>query len=291
MKYFRHEVSGPEIHLYPLVCWHVGAKQSSTKFIEKVISEIQADPLARWIYMGDAGECVTKASKGNIYEQLLNPGDQLRMAAEYLTPIRDKGLFGIRGNHGNRIDRETGVGWDEMLCARVGVPYMGVSVLSNIILSVDRTSRVGASVYVHHGSASAITPAGKMSAARKPEKFITADVMITAHTHACGEAWPPMHVAYADAAQRRIRWYTQRIFVAGSAYDSRSGYAEEKMYPPILPEHLVITLKAVRKQGDDGRHAHLDISYRKIEGFGEEFVNPEEMEKWGGLPIVGEEEL
>lgn len=290
MKYFRYDAEGPEVHLYPLVCWHIGAKQSSTKFIEKVIGEIQADPLARWIYMGDAGECVTKASKGNIYEQLLNPGDQLRVAAEYLMPIKDKGLFGIRGNHGNRIDKETGVGWDEMLCARVGIPYMGVSALASVVLLRESTAKLGASVFVHHGSASAITPAGKMAAAHKPEKFIHADVIITAHTHACGEAWPPKHFAYADAFQRRIRWYTQRLFVAGSAYDSRSGYAEEKLYEPILPEHLAITMKAVRPMRDGKRYLQLEVSHRKIQGFDEEFINPEELDKWSE-PSFDEEEL
>lgn len=279
MRYIRFSINGPEVHLYPFVCWHIGAKQSSEAFIAEVIRQVKEDPLARWIYMGDGGECVTKASKGNIYEQLMSPGDQLRVVADLLKPIKEKGLYGIRGNHGNRIDKETGLGWDEVLCSRIGIPYLGVSAMASIDLS-HSTSRLPVSLYTHHGSASAVTPAGKMSAGHKAEKFILADVILTAHTHACGEAWPPKHFAYVDNRERAIKWFTSRLFVCGSAYDSRSGYAEEKMYDPLLPSHLEITLKAVRRTRENARALSLDVSSRKIEGFGEEFTNKEELEKW-----------
>lgn len=243
MKLKTFEYGKDRVNIYPLVCWHVGAKESSKKFIEFVIQKIKKDPLARWIYMGDAGECVTKTSKGNIYEQLLNPGDQLRVAAELLTEIKDKGLFGIRGNHGNRIDKDAGVGWDEMLCSRVGIPYLGVSALTSLRMKTRNLT-----IYTHHGSASAISPGGKMQAAHKPELLCESDLMITAHTHACGEAWPPHHTAYLDRHAKGIRWRTSKMFVAGSAYDSRGGYAEEKMYPCITPEHIIINVRELKKE-------------------------------------------
>lgn len=235
MKLKTFKINKDKLNIYPIVCWHVGAKQSSRKFIDFVISKIKNDPLARWIYMGDAGECVTKTSKGNIYEQLSSPGDQLREAAELLEPIKEKGLFGIRGNHGNRIDKDAGVGWDELFCSRVGLPYLGVSAL----VSIGMKKR-SLSLYVHHGSSGSITPGGKMQAGHKPEMLVDADIILTAHTHACGEAWPQHHRAYLDRHAGSVRWKSSKLFVCGSAYDSRSGYAEEKMYPAITPEHLVI---------------------------------------------------
>jgi hypothetical protein len=287
MRYIRFDMDGPEVHLYPIVCWHLGAKQSSEAFIAEVIRQIKDDPLGKWIYMGDGGECVIKASKGNIYEQTMSPGDQLRAVADLLQPIKDKGLFGIRGNHGNRIDKETGLGWDEVLCHRIGVPYLGVSAIASIGLR-SSNSHLSVSVYTHHGSASAISPGGKMNAAHKPDKFILADVLLTAHTHACGEAWPPKHYAYVDNRERRIKWHTSRLFVCGSAYDSRSGYAEEKMYDPLLPAHMVINLKAVRPTLNGERMLQLDVSSRKIEGFSELYTNREELGKWSSNSLCSE---
>lgn len=266
MKYFNFDVGGPEVHLYPIVCWHIGAKQSSQLLIDKVLKRIDEDPLARWIYLGDAGECVTKTSKGNIYEQTMNPGDQLRVAAELLAPRRAKGLFGIRGNHGNRIDRDSGIGWDEMLCTRIGIPYMGVACFANIGLVLGRSGdkRLPVSLYCHHGSASAIGPAGKMSAGHKAEAFIIADVILTAHTHACGECWPSHYYAYLDNRMREVRWGRTNSFVCGSAYDSRSGYAEEKMYPPLLPEHLMLKLRVRRTEHQKRERLVLDVAHEKI---------------------------
>lgn len=252
MKYFRFQIDKSEVHLYPIVCWHIGAKQSSEKLIVEVIKQIKSDPLAKWIYMGDAGECITKTSKGNIYEQLCNPGDQLRIAADYLIPIRDKGLFGIRGNHGNRIDKDSGLGWDEMLAARIGVPYFGVSALGSLALTKPNNGRKqDVSLYVHHGSAGAIGPAGKMAAGHKPESLVDADIALTAHTHACGECWPARHIAYVQGNAKNVLWRTMRSFVCGSAYDSRSGYAEEKQYPVILPEHIVVNIKLTHSGNED----------------------------------------
>lgn len=269
MKHWHHEIDGSEIHLYPLVCWHRGAKQSDLNFIHRVISMIEADPLARWIYMGDGGECVTKTSKGNIYEQLMSPGDQLRDVAELLTPIRSRGLFGIRGNHGNRIDKDSGLGWDEVLCARIGIPYLGVSALGDIVLKPTSTQRLNVSVYTHHGSAGAITPAGKMAAGHRAETYIAADVLLTAHTHACGECWPPRYYATTDPQQRRNVWKRSRAFVCGSAYDGRTGYGEEKQYPPLLPEHIIIKIRAEQKNG----RLRRIIKSEKIEGFEEDNGN------------------
>lgn len=279
MRYFRHDIDGPEVHLYPIVCWHVGAKQSSIKFINEVIRQIADDPLARWIYLGDGGECVTKSSKGNIYEQLLSPGDQLRVVAGLLQPVKDKGLFGIRGNHGNRIDKETGMGWDENLCARIGIPYMGVSCLGNILLKTTSTSKRTVSVYCHHGTGGSVTAGGKMAAGHRAESFIVADVILTAHTHACGECWPARQFAYTDGRTREIKWSRCRSFVCGSAYDSRQGYAEEKMYSPLLPEHIVINLRAGRLSGG---YSALGVTHRKIESLGDEYASSGNLAKWRG---------
>ena len=96
-----------------------------------------------------------------------------------------------------------------------------------------------------------------MSAAHKAEPLIDVDLNLSAHTHACGEGWPAKHTAYVSGREKGIRWKTMRSFVGGSAYDSRSGYAEEKMYPPLTPEHIVIKLR----HDSDG---NLVVSHSKI---------------------------
>src|SRR5207302_3793163 len=69
---------------YPLVCMHVGAAQCDMKFINDHIERLRKDPNGKGIYLGDGGECVTKLSKGGIYEQLLSPQQQHDVVVEML---------------------------------------------------------------------------------------------------------------------------------------------------------------------------------------------------------------
>lgn len=242
MKYFRHVTDNKEITLYPLVCWHVGARQSDEKFIKETVRRIADDPTARWIYLGDGGECNIKASKGDLYSQTMPPGEQLNYLKGLFSPIDGKGLFAISGNHGRRIYKETGLDFDEELSLRLGIPYLGLSALFDL-----QVARSHYHIFAHHGLSSGATIASKVNAAKKLNSLVMADIILSAHSHICMPL-DPKHVAHIGdghgrAAQRGIKWRTTYEFVCGCGYDSRTGYAEEKGYSPILPAHLSVTLR------------------------------------------------
>jgi hypothetical protein len=249
VKYFKHDIKGAEVNLYPLVCWHIGSPQSDLGFIEQVIKRVKNDPLARWLYLGDGGECATKHSKGDIYSQTLSPTQQQNRLVDLLKPIVGKGLFGIRGNHGNRIYKETGLDFDETLLAKLGLPYLGVAAFWH--LNLHHTDRVVPfSIFAHHGVDSGVSFGTKVNKAKAFETQINADAILTAHSHIAVDL-PPRYMASLRPNNSTINtdpvyWSATHEYVCGSAYDSRSGYAEEKGYPPLLPSHLVIKFKVVR---------------------------------------------
>lgn len=241
MEYFKVKfdtralgLEKPQITLYPLVCMHLGAAQCDMKFIQKQIARIEEDPNARWIYLGDGGECVTKSSKGDVYAQLLSPQGQQDLAAELLAPIRERGLFGIRGNHGHRIYRETGLSFDKNLCHRLGIPFLGVSTFMNMV--VNRSSY---DLYFHHGADSGTALQAKITKAEKFLNFVNADALFTAHSHLAQELQPSV-LYELDNSSGKIRTKLRRQYVCGAAYDSRTGYAEEKAYTPMLPAWISV---------------------------------------------------
>jgi hypothetical protein len=223
------------IRLYPLVCLHRGAAQSDTKFIKAHIKRLKDDPNGLGVYLGDGGECVLKSSKGDIYKQLYGPQEQMdELVDDILGPVADKLLFGIRGNHGNRIDKETGLGFDKNLCHRLGIPYLGVSAFCNLV--VNRSSY---DLYFHHGADSGTSLNAKIAKAEKFDTFIDADALFTAHSHICVDL-PPKALMSADNSNMRVHTKLRHGYICGSAYDSRSGYADEKGYSPILPSWIVV---------------------------------------------------
>lgn len=250
MEYIRHEVDTkalywPEsvVRLYPLVCLHVGAPQCDWRFITNQIKRIKQDPCARWAYLGDGGECVTKLSKGNIYEQLVSPGVQLDILVDVLTPIKDKGILGIRGNHGNRIDKETGLSFDKQLMTRLGIPYMGVAAALNLV--VNRSSY---DCFFHHGIDSGSPLASKIARAERFGSFVSADALFTAHSHIAQDMTPAPLYEFDNNAQR-VRTKMRHQYICGCAYDSRTGYAEEKGYSPLLPAWLTVEFDGRIREG------------------------------------------
>lgn len=226
----------PAIRLYPIVCMHVGASQCDEKFIKEHIKRIKDDPAAYCVYMGDGGECVTKSSKGSIYEQILSPQQQHDVVVEWLEPIREKMLFGVRGNHGHRVFKDSGLSFDKNLCHRLGIPYMGISAFVNMV--VNRSSY---DLFFHHGSDSGTSMQGKITKAESFARFVDADALFTAHSHACVDV-PPAALMSIDNATCKVRTKLRHQYVCGCAYDSRTGYAEEKAYSPILPAYLSVEL-------------------------------------------------
>jgi hypothetical protein len=213
------------------------------KFLKRHIARLKNDPNGFAVYMGDGGECVTKLSKGDVYKQLLSPQQQLDTLVEVLEPVKNKFLFGIRGNHGNRIFKETGLSWDKNFCHAMGMPYLGVDAFCNLL--VNRSSY---DLYFHHGSDSGTSLQSKITRAEKFGAYINADALFTAHSHACMELQPAALMSIDNQACK-VRTKLRSQYVCGSCYDSRSGYAVEKGYPPILPSHIVVAFDGRINEG------------------------------------------
>lgn len=232
----------PQINLYPLPCLHVGAPQCDVAFIKEHINRIKEDPYAKWIYMGDGGDCITKISKGHLFTQLYNPTEQQNILVDILSPIKDKGLFALRGNHGNRIYKETGLSFDMTLACRLGLPYLDIEAYCNI--NVNKSTY---DIYCHHGIDSSSVLRTKIQAAEQFMSHIDADIYLTAHSHVAVEL-PPSSLQTFNNDSRRVVTRYRYLYICGTGYDSRDSYATEKGYKPLLPAYLSVKL--------DGRLIH-----------------------------------
>lgn len=259
MRYFKYETSESKLNLYPIVCWHRGAEQSDTKFIQRMVEVIENDPYGVWAYLGDGGECVTKYSKGDIHTQTMSPTDQQNDIVRLLGPIRGKGLFGLRGNHGNRIYKETGLDFDETLCSKLGIPYLGVSAFWHLKLQAKSEHPAIFSIFSHHGVDSGVGIGTKVTKGQAFERTVFADAIITAHSHIAVDLPPRYYTTLEKRGSNPIKWNETREYICGSAYDSRTGYAEDKGYPPLLPSHLVIHFEA----GSHGEKSQSSTIIRK----------------------------
>ena len=234
---------GSYINLYPLPCLHVGARQSDVLFIKQHLRKIKEDPNAKWIYLGDGGECVTKFSTGDVWEQLYNPQQQIDILLDLLRPIKEKGLFMVRGNHGKRVFKETGMSFDKTLALALGLPYLGVNAFCNL-----RINNASYDLYLHHGIDSGVSMQSKVNKAEQFRGHINTDSIITAHSHMAQDLSPAALLELNNHEQRvdiKLRYQ----YICGSGYDSRTGYAVEHGYSPLLPAFIVIKYSGKKMNG------------------------------------------
>jgi len=278
MSYLKvKEINEKVVHLYPLSCFHIGARQSDRTFIEQHIERIRKDKFARWVYMGDGGECVTRLSKGNIFRQVYPPQTQMEILVKLLKPIRDKGLLCIRGNHGGRVFKETGMSFDKNLALVMGLPYMGVEAFIQLIVKHTRYD-----LFFHHGVDSGVSLQTKVNKAEQFSRFITADAIFTAHSHV-GMELAPAALKYLDNHAMEVKTKLRHQYICGSGYDSRTGYAQEKGYSPLLPQLIMVEFSGVRTYRDDAvreqryQRWHSDGQH-KVDGH---YLNQAEVEALG----------
>jgi len=226
-----------KLTLYPLGDWHLGSRQTDVAFIKQVVAEIANNPEARWVGMGDLIENAIVGRKSDVYLQIKSPKEQIDEVVSILEPIREKGLFCIPGNHEERSMRAVGLHPDEVICAKLWVPYVGYSCLATIDLEKAHTPR-SFSVYFHHGAGGGYTAGGKVNAAAKLRAIVpTADAIFSAHSHTTGRT----PVSWFEPGYEQALKKTGYDYIIGSALTWNESYAEEKAKPSATVEHIKVT--------------------------------------------------
>lgn len=236
MKFQLCDIDQSAVNLYPIGDWHYGSKQCLLRFVKKVIGIIDKDPEARWVSMGDLAENAIIGSKSDVYLQEKNPEDQFDDLVDLLKPIKDKCLFTIPGNHGQRTHRVAGLDPDRLIAKALGVPFHRYSVLASLMLrKLGPPNRVVA--YFHHSRGGGSTQGGKINAASKLRLIApNADATFAGHSHTTSRT----PVTWYDAGYKSLLRKTGYDYIIGSALTWKESYAEEKTYRPAAVEQIMV---------------------------------------------------
>ena len=97
-----HTLDGRTVKVYVIGDVHLGAPECDVQGFKKVLAKIAADDDAYLVLVGDILNNATKDSLSNVYEETMPPSAQIELAAELLTPVKDKILGMVAGNHESR---------------------------------------------------------------------------------------------------------------------------------------------------------------------------------------------
>jgi len=178
-----------------------------------------------------------------VYNEVIPPGEQKRLAVELLRPVSQKIIGFVSGNHEYRTKKEVDqdISFDIALALGVEDRYDPHHLL--IDLQVGKSRYI---LYVFHGHSATRLPGGTLNAYQYVQlNVFGVDIYIHGHSH-----YPyvmPYSTFFYAHNNRKVQ---QKTFydISVSPWTTWSGYAIRKqMRPrPILP--VVIELEAKRKK-------------------------------------------
>ena len=86
---------------------HLGAIEHDSEKWKQFVKWVQDTPNVYICLGGDLVNNSVKSSVANPFDETMRPAEQKRVMADYLSPIRDRILCAVSGNHEYRSNRET----------------------------------------------------------------------------------------------------------------------------------------------------------------------------------------
>jgi len=232
------------INIYPLCCIHIGSKNAALEKAAALVDKIRSEKNSYALLMGDTVENVipdtAQKHKGSMYDQIMNPEDQRAYAVKFLSPIKDKIIAFLEGNHSIRSWYAAQFSPERDIAEKLGAPFLGVDGLFRFT--------VGKQVYkVHatHGHGNTGTSGGVLTKIEKQMgRMVGADLHIMGHYHTpCAVKKRIINIETGEL--------DDRTFVAtGSFMDYLDSYAHRALMSPSALEIPRITLYSNIKKAE-----------------------------------------
>lgn len=155
-------------YVFTLSDLHIGL--GNKKYIKAIIDFIKEINNAYVIIGGDLLDNPTKSSPASPLEDYLTPQEQLTKAVELLTPIKDKIVAIIEGNHEKRTEKESYISITQMVATLLGIPNAYKRELAIGYFTLNENCYVYVDLHKHRKT-------------NNHYSFYNADVLVLEHTH------------------------------------------------------------------------------------------------------------
>ena len=240
-----------EIKIYCFGDIHGGTRHCAEHEVQRTIKKIKDDPFAYWIDMGDKCEFISPSDprwdvegiaewchQDNIAE------DQTAWYCDLVSPIKDKCIGILEGNHEDAIRTHSHIDVQKNICNRLGVTNLGYSCFVRFHFIRSNHNQISHIGFFTHGAGWAITKGSKLNRLQRLMDSFEADIYACGHMHdIITDSKPYLTLDQDNKIKQRVkvgavtgcyfRTYTQ---------DVRASYGEKKNYPPVTIGSPVFTI-------------------------------------------------
>ena len=237
------------LDIHVLGDWHVGDPLCDIESVRAALDAVESSPNACCVLGGDLCDMALRDSVGDVYGSDADPMAQVEAVVKLLEPVKDKIFCMVRGNHENRVYKQTGVDPLAFAAAQLGIieRYSATSAL--VFISFGHDTKHGGpllyTLYAIHGSGGGSKVGGKLQRAAELTSIVDCDIYCHGHIHLPGVF--KTATRRIDYGHRQTVW-AEHLFVTGGSSLDYGGYAEAGGMPPSAKTHPVIHLTSGKKR-------------------------------------------
>ncbi|AKC02656.1 metal-dependent hydrolase [Bacillus phage Stills] len=216
---------------------HVGSEALDEEFLDRYFKEVEKDyDNSSILINGDIFEMVTKSSKGDVFEQVLSPKEQVDRAVEIYRPYKELIKRVTSGNHDQRLENECSFDAVEMFCRYLGIEdkYAGTEGITGFSFNKKIYN-----VHQFHGVGGGSTLAAVENNLKRYRSKSHAHVTYCGHFHK-QYAKPIKHFAI-DPFNKVVR-EEKHWLVCGNTCVQTAKYAKKFGYEESFPSQAVLRL-------------------------------------------------
>lgn len=242
------------ITIIPVADVHLGAIEHAQKEWESFLKYVESNPNVYLILDGDLCNNNVRNAVGNPFDEVLRPREQKKRMVEHLTPIKDRILCAVTGNHERRSIKDDDIDLTYDIMAKLDIEEVYRENIAFLKVQCGRRlddSRA-ASAYVFavtHGTGGGIYTGATVNRLERFGSMIEGvDCVIGAHTHKGSITRPAKLVVDPRKNVVTVKSYLALNCVPWMVY---AGYAAQKMLSPAetsIPQKIICEANSNRKR-------------------------------------------
>lgn len=240
-----------DLTIIPISDVHLGAREHSTRAWELFCMDILKQPHVYITLGGDLINNATKSSVSNVFDDTMRPREQKKLMVEMLTPIKDRILCAVTGNHERRSTKDVDDDPTYDIMCKLDLEHLYRENIAFIKIRMGDFEGNGGmnptyTLAVTHGAGGGILTGGSVN---RNERFGYAvdglDCLIVGHTHKPFVTQPAK--IKIDTHNNRVSIKPFKV-VSSTSWLEYGGYAAQKMLLPASHALQTITLSASKKE-------------------------------------------
>lgn len=241
----------PDITIVPISDVHLGAAEHMEREWKAFCASILSHPNVYITLGGDLINNATRNSVSNVFEETMRPREQKKLMVELLTPIRDRILCAVTGNHERRSGKDADDDPTYDILCKLDLEHLYRENIAFVKIDMNGNNNGGSGnptygLVVTHGAGGGIYTG---AAVNRNERFGYVidgmDCLIVGHVHKPFVTRPSKIKFDVNHGTVSMKPFT---VVSSTSWLNYGGYAAQKMLLPSTHSPQTIMLRGKRKE-------------------------------------------